>query len=114
VDAAAAAIADGADALVCYSDEVAFGVLEAAQLAGKRVPDDLLVAAFDDVAEARYSTPSLTSVASSGELAGREAARLLLRRLAEPYAEPERILVPSTLIPRASCGCAAITSQSRN
>ncbi len=108
--AAAQAITDGADALVCYSDEVAFGALEAAEALGKQIPEDLLVAAFDDVAEARYSSPSLSSVASSGELAGSEAARLLMRRLADPQAAPEQILVPTTLVARASCGCASSSS----
>lgn len=106
-EAAAQAIADGADALVCYSDEVAFGALEAAREAGRAVPGELLVTAFDDVTEARYSTPSLTSVASSGELAGSEAARLLLRRLADRDATHEQILVPTTLVTRASCGCSS-------
>ncbi|WIY83673.1 LacI family DNA-binding transcriptional regulator [Propionimicrobium sp. PCR01-08-3] len=104
-EAAARAIADGADALICYSDEIAFGALEAARHAGKKVPDDLLATGFDDVAEARHCDPSLTTVASSGETAGREAARLLLRRLADPDADPERIFVASALVVRASCGC---------
>lgn len=96
--AAARAVAAGVDALVCYSDEVALGVLADV---GHQVPADLRVAAFDDMPAARYA--DLTSVASSGERAGREAARLLLRRLANPDAEPEHILVPTSLVARGSC-----------
>lgn len=103
--AARSALDAGADALVCFADVVAFGALDAAAEAGIRVPEDVRVIGFDDVPEARHSRPSLSSVATSGELAGREASALLLRRLAEPDAEPRHILVPTALVPRSSCGC---------
>lgn len=51
------------DALYCVTDEVALGVIRALHDAHIRVPGDIAVAAFDDIAESSFSTPRLTTVA---------------------------------------------------
>jgi LacI family transcriptional regulator len=90
------------DAIVCYSDVVAFGVESALREAGLEPGRDVALASFDDIAEAQLQRPPLTSVATYPELAGAEAARLLLERLDAPDAEPRRVVLEPRLHVRAS------------
>jgi DNA-binding LacI/PurR family transcriptional regulator len=69
------------DAVFCCNDMLALGAVRAAAHRGLRVPEDLAVVGFDDVELARYSVPSLTTVApDKAELAGL-AVETLLRRV---------------------------------
>lgn len=67
-------------AVVCVTDILALGVLDAAADAGRRVPDDLSVAGFDGIEEAARA--GLTTVRQDLFGQGRTAAELLLARLA--------------------------------
>lgn len=64
-DQVARSVATGTpiDAVYCVTDEVALGFIRALHDARIRVPDDIAVAAFDDIVEGRFSTPRLTTVA---------------------------------------------------
>jgi DNA-binding LacI/PurR family transcriptional regulator len=53
---------DRPDAVFCFSDELALGVVRAAHERGLRVPQDLAVAGFDDIEDGRYAVPALTTV----------------------------------------------------
>jgi LacI family transcriptional regulator len=90
------------EGIVCYSDVVAFGVLSGLRAAGVEPGSEVAVASFDDIAEARLQHPPLTSVATYPDLAGTEAARLLLERFEEPQAKPRRVLLKPRLHVRAS------------
>jgi LacI family transcriptional regulator len=90
------------EAIVCYSDVVAFGVLSGLRAAGVEPGAQVAVASFDDIAEARLQHPPLTSVATYPELTGVEAARLLLERLEAPGEPPRRVLLKPRLHVRAS------------
>ncbi|WP_170154361.1 LacI family DNA-binding transcriptional regulator [Protaetiibacter intestinalis] len=69
---------ESVDAVFCVTDEVALGVLRALHDGGVRVPDEVAVAGFDDIAEARYATPRLTTVApDTAQLARRAVAAAL-------------------------------------
>ncbi|MFD3893060.1 LacI family DNA-binding transcriptional regulator [Streptomyces cellulosae] len=65
------------DAVFCFADSLAEGVLHAARERGLSVPDDLAVAGFDDIEAARYMAPPLTTVAPDK----RELARLAVTAL---------------------------------
>lgn len=65
-------------AIACWSDYTAMAVMRAASRMGVRVPDDLSVAGFDDLAVASLLNPPLTTVAQSFEEMGRRAVRRLL------------------------------------
>jgi DNA-binding LacI/PurR family transcriptional regulator len=70
------------DAVFAASDLMAAGALRALRAAGRRVPDDVAVVGFEDSAVARYAQPPLTTVRQPIEEMGRQAARLLLAKVA--------------------------------
>ncbi len=88
-------------ALLCMSDQLAFGVLDAARELGLSVPENLSVVGFDDVPEAKRTTPTLTTVHQSHAEKGLRAGRILVARLGgdEP---PETDLLPTRLVERGS------------
>jgi DNA-binding LacI/PurR family transcriptional regulator len=98
------------DAIFAGDDESATGVLAALHRAGKRVPEDVAVVGFDDVAVARFLQPPLTTVRAPIEQVGREAARQLLRLIRGEKVEAT-ILLPTELVIRESCGCRAELAQ---
>ena len=65
------------DAVFAGNDQMALGVLRAAHLAGRRVPDDLAVAGFDNIPESAYFWPPLTTVNQNLKAVGGEAVRAL-------------------------------------
>lgn len=72
-------------ALVCGTDQTAFGVIRLLEEAGVRVPDDVIVTGFDGILAGRLMEPQLTTVRQPMEDMGREAARMLLSRNGEPW-----------------------------
>nr|BEK71157.1 LacI family DNA-binding transcriptional regulator [Kitasatospora purpeofusca] len=68
-------------AVFCANDHMALGLLRALYEAGRAVPGEISVIGFDDIPEAAYFTPPLTTVRQDfGEL-GRRALELLLEEL---------------------------------
>ncbi|HYG90276.1 MAG TPA: LacI family DNA-binding transcriptional regulator [Azospirillum sp.] len=95
---------DPPTAAMCHNDVVAFGVMLGLEARGLKAGRDVAVTGFDDVPEASLSRPALTTVATSPRQIGHEAARLLLRRIADPQGSPERVILPTRLVVRESCG----------
>ena len=95
------------DAIVCYSDVVAFGVLLACEELGIRVGEQIRVAGFDDIAESALQHPALTTVAIRPRELGERAARLLVRQIERPDDPPVSEVSVPALVVRASCGCPA-------
>jgi LacI family transcriptional regulator len=92
------------DAVFVASDSMALGVLRALREAGKRVPDDVAVVGFDDLPQATTADPPLTTVRQPIQRAGVLAVETLIDIL-ENGAEPaRRIILPTELVIRASCG----------
>ena len=90
-------------AIFASNDMMAFGVMEAARERGLRLPEDLSIVGFDDIPQSPYVHPALTTVRQPLEEMGRSAARLLLKYIAHPSAEIERIELPTRLVIRESC-----------
>lgn len=89
------------DAVFCGSDLMAMGALSSLRAKGRRVPDDVAVIGFDDIQQARYAEPPLTTVHQPSPLLGREMVRLMMRILAgETPSEP--VMLPTQLVLRAS------------
>ncbi|MCD0485595.1 LacI family transcriptional regulator [Streptacidiphilus sp. ASG 303] len=98
---------DRPPAVFCSTDDQAVGVLRAAREAGVRVPEDLAVVGFDDIPEAAFCDPPLTTVASDRDAMARAAVDLVLDdSLLVPGSETERVRqFPNRLVVRRSCGC---------
>lgn len=69
-------------AVFCANDSLALGLFKACRERGIRVPEDLSVVGFDDIPEAEYFDPPLTTMRQEFGEIGRTAMTLLLRRLA--------------------------------
>ncbi len=95
-------LARGTDftAIFCFNDIAAIGAIRALKDAGLRVPEDVSVVGFDDILGASYHTPSITTVRQPLEEMGREGARILLERIADPTREftPEIVLQPQLIV----------------
>lgn len=89
------------DGVFVANDHMALGLLRAFHEEGIRVPEDVLVAGFDDIPEAAFLTPPLTTVQQDflaiGELAIAQALRLL-----NSSEGPQDVLVPAELKIRRS------------
>jgi LacI family transcriptional regulator len=92
-------------AVIAASGLMTIGALRAFQQRRLTIPDDLAFASFDSISNARFMTPQLTSVVQPAAEIGREAMGLLLRRLADPNAEPRTILMRPRICHGTSCGC---------
>jgi DNA-binding LacI/PurR family transcriptional regulator len=86
-------------AILAMSDELAIGVLRAAAERRIDVPGQLSVVGFDDTPAAAAAEPPLTTISQPHELKGATAGRLLLD---PPAAGPQRVVLPTTLVVRAS------------
>lgn len=92
------------DGIACSNDHVALGVLFACERARIVVPEKLALIGFGDLGFTAACNPPLTTIRPSGDLIGREAARLILdRRLGKPW-EGGRISIDTrfTLLHRHS------------
>jgi DNA-binding LacI/PurR family transcriptional regulator len=92
------------DAVFALNDALAFGAMRALDEAGLRVPEDVAVIGFDDVDEADYSIPSLTSVDPGRAWIARTAVQRLLQRIAAPgtVEEPRLLLADYRIVVRES------------
>ncbi|HEY6634264.1 MAG TPA: LacI family DNA-binding transcriptional regulator [Acidimicrobiia bacterium] len=90
------------DAVFCGNDNSARGAYRALFEAGRRIPDDVAVAGFDDLEFAAQLDPPLTTVRQGVGDIGHESARTLLSLLENPDSGPRRVLLPTELVVRGS------------
>jgi len=83
------------------------GALRAIHGRGLRIPSDIALVSFDDMPWAASLEPALTAVAQPTYELGATAARMLLERVRDPDLPPRRVVLPATLVVRASCGSGA-------
>ncbi|MET4780306.1 LacI family DNA-binding transcriptional regulator [Glaciihabitans sp. UYNi722] len=93
---------DVADAYFCFTDSMALGAIGALWERGIRVPENVGVAGFDDLAEARYTGPSLTTVSFDKSLYVGKVFDLLTTRMTDRHREPTRTTIPHAVLVRAS------------
>ncbi|MDT0345752.1 LacI family DNA-binding transcriptional regulator [Streptomyces litchfieldiae] len=89
-------------ALFICSDHMAIGGYAALTAAGLRVPDDVSVVGFDDLPEARWVSPPLTTVRQPLKEMGRSALRTLARLMDGEELESPRVELATTLVVRDS------------
>ncbi|RST29860.1 LacI family transcriptional regulator [Sphingomonas ginkgonis] len=88
------------DAIFATSDFAAIGAMQALQELGRKVPDDVAVVGFDDVAAAKLSHPSLTTVAQDARKAGEALVEALIEAVEQGSAATR--LLPVSLKVRGS------------
>ena len=107
-------------AIFAATDQMAYGVISAAEEYGLSIPGDIALVGFDDDAPSAHVHPSLTTVRQPYYEMGEQGLRLLLSLLdsshdnvsnparsahkAREEASPARVLLQTTLVVRASCG----------
>lgn len=89
-------------AMFVCSDQMALGAYEALYERGRRVPDDMSIIGFDDLTEAKWAIPPLTTVRQPlTEMAGM-ATRMLLSLIAGEEVETPRVELSTPLVVRSS------------
>lgn len=91
-------------ALFVFNDLVAIGAHGTLRRAGLRVPEDVSIVGFDDVALASAVYPPLTTVAQPIAEMANTSVRLLINRIAEKDTPHARVVLPTTLVERESSG----------
>ncbi|WP_148156150.1 LacI family DNA-binding transcriptional regulator [Ciceribacter azotifigens] len=89
-------------AFMCVNDATAVGVMNGLAARGYDLPRDFSVIGFDDVPQATYLNPALTTIRQPRTAIGRQAMALLLETLATPLSEPKEILIMPDLVVRGS------------
>lgn len=97
--------AQDVDGVVCFSDVVAFGVLDALSDLEIAVGSAVRVIGFDDLLEAVHHRPSLSSVAVPARDTGRRAAHIALARMRDGLDAAVHEEFATQLQPRETCGC---------
>ncbi len=94
--------ADPPTAAFCYNDSIAYGVVFGLNTLGMEAGKDFSVVGFDDSAWSASWRPPLTTVSTSPERIGAEAARMLMYVMEHPKAEPRKLFLPAPLVIRQS------------
>ncbi|MGE0073751.1 MAG: LacI family DNA-binding transcriptional regulator [Sphaerochaetaceae bacterium] len=90
--------------VVTMSDIVAIGcILEFADR-GLRIPRDISVVGFDNIQEASYIIPALTTVDQPASEKGRQAAEMLFSMIKGTYSAEKHLCIPYHLVQRESLG----------
>lgn len=99
-------------AIMAANDHMALGAMDQLRVLGIRIPEQVKVVGFDDVEEAAFALPPLTSVRQGMQEQGRDAVRMVLEQLRQG-AKPEQSRRHTELVTRRSCGCLPALSAGR-
>ena len=89
-------------AIFVANDQMALGVLRALHERGREIPREVSIVGFDDIPEAQYFTPPLTTVRQDFGEMGRSSLRLLLELMQETGQPPQRVTIAPELVVRRS------------
>ncbi len=88
-------------AILCFSDLMALGAMNAVKESGLSIPDDVSITGFDGILVTEYTHPTITTIQQNFFEMGRQAA-LLLQKLIEGKATKKNVFVDYQLIERDS------------
>ncbi len=97
-------LAEPPTAVFAVNDLAALGAIRAIAEAGLRVPEDVSVVGFNDLFQATYTMPQLTTLQVPHHMMGARAAERLLDMVTEGVQPEHPLLLPVTLIVRGSTG----------
>lgn len=89
-------------AIFCFSDLIAFGVMQGLMMKGINPGKDMDIVGFDNVPVAEIYHPPLTTISSFPRRIGKEAANLLYQQMEKIEREQQRIILNPELIIRES------------
>jgi DNA-binding LacI/PurR family transcriptional regulator len=89
-------------AVFAANDPLALGLLRALHERGRRVPQEVSVVGFDDVPEAAYFIPPLTTVRPDFDAVARAGLDLLLAQVGGAAGGPGRTVIEPALVIRDS------------
>lgn len=95
---------DPPTAIFAFNDNMALGALQAAREMGRRVPEDVSIAGFDDAFAASITIPQLTTIKQPLREMGRVAAEILYRLIDGLPVEATRLELSTRLMVRSSTG----------
>ncbi len=91
-------------ALVAGNDQMALGAISALRQHGRRVPEDVSVVGFDDIPEATYFDPPLTTVRQDFNEVGQQGITYLIELIQMPNAPHEqRVIAPQLMLRSSTC-----------
>lgn len=93
---------DNLDAVVCYNDQIAIGLIHKSRALGIQVPQKIAIAGFDNVPVTRFLTPSLTTVDMRSLLQGEKSMQMLLDILKTGTIAPAQLHLEPLLVVRES------------
>ena len=85
------------------SDAVLIGAKAALRERGRRVPEDISLVGFDDIAWSKYTDPPLTTVRLPAQALGNQACTMLMQILGGQSIPVKNLVLPTELIIRNSC-----------
>jgi len=92
-------------AIFAANNAIAMGVADALRARGLSIPQDMALVCFDDLSNCSRLFPFLTTVVQPAYDIGANATQLLLSRLeSEQPPPPRRVVLPTRLVVRSSCG----------
>jgi DNA-binding LacI/PurR family transcriptional regulator len=91
-------------AIFAFNDLMALGAMEAIKEKGLRIPEDIAVVGYDDIPEASYSSPALTTVQLPKKQLGETAVEILMDKMRNKEDMPVKRVFQTKLIIRNSCG----------
>ncbi len=91
-------------AVFVASDTMAFGAARAIRDAGLSIPEDVALVGFDDLPVSSVTVPPLTTVRQPIERLGYMATEVLVDIIQGKAGEPQRLMLPTELVVRQSCG----------
>jgi GntR family transcriptional regulator, arabinose operon transcriptional repressor len=98
------------DGVVCGNDLTAAHLMRALIGMGVRVPEQIRLVSFDDVAYAKFLPVPLTTIHQNCPQIGELAMELMLDRIQHPHRPGVDLLVPFELVVRESCGPAGVAN----
>jgi DNA-binding LacI/PurR family transcriptional regulator len=92
------------DAVFAASDIMAVGAMRALNEAGLTIPAEVAIVGFDDLPIAAHTNPPLTTVRQPAMRTGTVSTEILIEMVEHPAPQPHRIVLPTELVIRSSCG----------